>query len=234
MKAVILAAGRGTRMKHLTDFTPKPMIHVAGRPILEYTFDALPDEVTEVVVVVGYLQNAIRDYFGEQYKRFTVRYVVDEEINGTGLALMQTAPVLEGEEKFLVLNADDLYDKDDLTELVSHDWGILAAKVDDPTRFGVLKVDDEGKLVEIIEKPQEPPSDMVAAGGYVVGKEYFDEELVQIPGGEYGLPQTLQKMASEGRIALYVVASKFWVPVGRPEDIPVAEAALKEFYGNAR
>ncbi len=75
MQAVILAAGRGTRMGALTEHTPKPMLLVNGRPVLEYIFDSLPEEIDEVIIVVGYLGSVIQKHFGGFYKGKKILYV---------------------------------------------------------------------------------------------------------------------------------------------------------------
>ena len=87
MQAVILAAGRGTRMKELTENSPKALLEVAGRPLLQYALDTLPNDVDEVVIIVGYLGGMIHDRFGPEYYGKRLLYVEQEELNGTAGAL---------------------------------------------------------------------------------------------------------------------------------------------------
>jgi len=84
---VILAAGRGTRMNHLCNNCPKPMLAIQGKPKLEYTLDTLPENVDEVIFIVGYLKRIIQDHFGSEYKGKKIRYVEQKELNGTGGAI---------------------------------------------------------------------------------------------------------------------------------------------------
>ena len=80
MQAIILAAGRGTRMGELTKETPKPMLKIKNKPILEYKLNALPEEITEVIFVIGYLGDAIKNYFGDFYNGRKIRYVIQKKI----------------------------------------------------------------------------------------------------------------------------------------------------------
>ncbi len=109
MRCIILAAGEGVRMRPLTLATPKPMIKVCGRPLLEHIIDALPAEVDELILVVGYLREQIRDYFGDSFKRFKINYIVQENKLGTYNALKLCEHLLRLEERFLLIYADDLH-----------------------------------------------------------------------------------------------------------------------------
>ena len=109
MQAVILAAGLGTRMRPLTDAVAKPLLKIGDRPLLEYTFDALPDEIDEVIVVIGYLGEQIRTYLGEEFRGRKIKYVVQEKLEGTAKALWEAKSLLR--ERFLVLMADDIFAK---------------------------------------------------------------------------------------------------------------------------
>src|SRR5215212_8859235 len=109
MQAVILAAGRGTRMVELTTEVPKPMLEVSGKTLLEYKFDALPEEVAEVIIIVGYLGSVIQRRFGGEYKGKKLFYVEQEELNGTAGALWHAKDILK--DRFIVMMGDDIYTK---------------------------------------------------------------------------------------------------------------------------
>src|ERR1700689_506521 len=109
MQTVILAAGRGTRMGALTESTPKPLLEVAGKTLLEHKLDMLPYDVDEVIIIVGYLGGEIQKRFGGTYKDKHIFYVEQEKLDGTAGALWQARSVLEGQ--FLVMMGDDLYAK---------------------------------------------------------------------------------------------------------------------------
>src|SRR3990167_990885 len=106
MQCVILAAGRGTRMMELTGAVPKPMLEVAGRPLLEYKLDALPEEVNEIVIVVGYLKEVIQQHLSTSYNGKQIVYVEQKNLDGTAGALWSAQPVLK--DRFLVMMGDDI------------------------------------------------------------------------------------------------------------------------------
>lgn len=123
MQCVILAAGRGVRMGELTDRVPKPMLTIQGKPKLAHTIEQLPQEVSEVILVIGYLGDQIRSFFGEEYDGRKIRYVEQPEFNGTGGAVDLVKNMVNG--KFLVVMGDDLYLKRDLEKLLQKIWQYL-------------------------------------------------------------------------------------------------------------
>lgn len=225
MQAVILAAGKGTRMRPLTYDIPKPMLLIRGKPVLEYTLSFLPDEIDEVIIVVNYLGEHIKKYFGEKWKGRRIKYVFQSELNGTGGAL-HTCKYLVN-EKFLVVMGDDLYYKKDLENMMKEDLAILAQEVDDPSRFGVLKTDENGKLIEIVEKPKMEGKGLVSTNAFILNKIFFDYDLVPVSDTEYGLPQTLAVMAKDYPIK--VMKTTRWMAVGCPEDIEKAQTEIEKF-----
>lgn len=225
MQVVILAAGRGTRMRNLTDEIPKPMLKIKNKPILEYKLDALPDEIDEIIFVVGYRRGKIEEYFGDNFKGKKITYVVQENLNGTGGAV-QSVKDLVG-DKFLVMMGDDLYHKEDIKNILQYDRAILASISDNPTQFGVFKIDKNGNLLEIVEKPVDPPSNLINTGLYVLTKDFFNYNLVPISETEFGLPQTLVKMAKD--FPIKIVKTERWQPIGNPEELEQAGNKLEMF-----
>lgn len=232
MQAVILAAGRGVRMADLTNDTPKSMLKIKDRPILEYILANLPDEISEVVIIIGYKGDLIKTYFGEEYKGKKIKYVVQEDLNGNAAALHLTREFLG--EKFLVLNGDDLYQKSDLEKLTNCEpLAFLAKELDEPGRFGVIKTDNDGNLLEIIESgtPRDESIKLVNIGAYLLNKNFFNYPLVKkstkIDEKEFGLPQTLATMNKDYKIK--VEKANFWQSLGYPEDILKAEEIIHRF-----
>lgn len=224
MKAVILAAGEGLRMRPLTDSCPKPMIKILGRPLLHHIIDALPEEVNEVILVVGYLGDQIEKYFGKRFGKFKIVYVRQKEKSGTGHALRLCKKFL-GREKFLMLYADDLQSKKDLTKLLKHPLALLVKRVKDPRRFGVVTADKNGRILEIVEKPEHPVSNLASTGVKVLDSRIFKYPLVQHPNGEYYITYPLAQLAKEHEIK--AVKASFWLPIGYPEDLKKAEKILR-------
>lgn len=223
-QAVILAAGRGTRMRPLTYDIPKPMLPIKGKPILEHTIGFLPDSVEEVIIIINHLGENIKKHFGKKFLGKKIRYV-QGKLTGTGGDLHCAKKFLKG--KFLVLYGDDLYYKKDIAKLCQTELGILAYKVDDPSRFGALKMDKKGNLIDIIEKPKTKKYKLVNIGVFLMDKDFFKYPLVPVSEKEFGLPQTFVKMTDKKNIK--VVPATHWHPVGYQEDLQKAEKILHKF-----
>ncbi len=118
MKCVILAAGEGVRMRPLTLVTPKPMIRVLGKPILEHIINDLPEKIDHIIIVVGYLGDQVIGYFGDRCARGKIDYVFQAEKKGTFHALSLCKDLLN-DEKFLMLYADDLHGRENLEKCVN-------------------------------------------------------------------------------------------------------------------
>jgi bifunctional UDP-N-acetylglucosamine pyrophosphorylase/glucosamine-1-phosphate N-acetyltransferase len=223
MQCVIICAGKGTRMRPLTETTPKPMINVCGRPILQHIIDALPPQIDELILVVGYLKEQIMDFCGEEYKGRRVQYVTQENFaGGTGDALLCAAPLIRG--KFLFMFADDIHGKEALQEIVKCDAAILSAYSKTPERFGVLVQNEDGTLREIIEKPEVPPSNLINTGVFVADPDIFEYRVPVSASGELYATDMLTAYAKDH--PLRVIEQGSWLPIGYPEHITEAEAIL--------
>jgi bifunctional UDP-N-acetylglucosamine pyrophosphorylase/glucosamine-1-phosphate N-acetyltransferase len=169
MQAVILAGGRGKRLRPITDTVPKPLVPVLGRPIVEYTLGNLPVEIDEIIFVIGYKGEMIRCAFGEHSFGRPIRYAVCEELFGTGYAVRQAASLIHG--KFLLLYGDDVYGPAGLARLVRHDWALLVWRVGHPETKRVVVTDEDGCVVRLVEKPQKFISDLTWTGAGVFQPE---------------------------------------------------------------
>jgi len=172
MQAVILAAGRGKRMLDLTKGTPKPMLRIKGQPILEYKIKALPKTVEEIIFVVGYYGELIMNHFGHEFEGKKIKYVFQKDLNGTGGAIHLVKGLLE--DRFLVVYGDDLYYPKDIKKLLKHNLAVLAREVEDPSRFGIIKTNKRGNVVEIVEKPKHSKDKLAAVGIFMLNKKFFD------------------------------------------------------------
>ena len=224
MQAVILSAGEGKRMQPLTFERPKPLIEVAGKPIIEHILDALPPEIDEVIIVVGYKAKMIEERLGASYGGKKIRYVHQWMPAGTAHALSIARPFLSG--KFLYLNADDIHAPEALAEALAHPLAIVVAPHNEPQTMGVVAVKDDGTLDSIIEKPKEPVGNLVNTGAMVLDERIFSYPATRHESGEYFMTVPFSNMAQE--FPVQVVTQPLWIPVGRPEDIPKAEETLKK------
>lgn len=228
MQAIILAAGKGVRMGDLTVSTPKPMLPLLGKPLLEWRLAMLPEMITEVILVVGYFGEQIKDYFGNEWQGRSIRYIHHEQLDGTGGAMQLVYKLGVFRSPALVTNGDDLYRQEDLTRLLSHQTAVLACELLDASRFGLLDTDREGQLVGIIERPHAPGYGLVNTGAYMLDEAYFSFSPVSISETEYGLPQTLALVGKKQPVT--VLNTQMWQPVGQPEDIVLGEDFLKQHW----
>lgn len=225
MKAVILAAGKGTRMRELSIDTPKPLLKVKGKTLLQHKIEMLPESVDEVVIVVGYLKDKIVAEIGENCEGRKVTYVEQTELKGTAHSLFMAKDILKASgERFLVLMGDDLYSKRDMEECLRYDYSILVRDTDSLKDKAKVIFDEEGCITDIIEKYQVDEPGFVCSGMYSITPKIFDYEMVLLPNGEYGLPQTILAMKDE--VEIKAVEASFWIQITAPEDLVMAEEHL--------
>jgi bifunctional UDP-N-acetylglucosamine pyrophosphorylase/glucosamine-1-phosphate N-acetyltransferase len=222
MDAIILAAGKGTRLRPFTETTPKPLLEVQGRPILDWIVGALPP-VERLVVVVNYLAEQIEGYLARQTHVRNWAAVRQTEPRGTGDALMSCKGAVAG-ETVMVLNGDDLIGRADLARLAAVPAGILARPVDTPKDYGIIFRNPDGTLKEIVEKPEGlAPPQLANIGGYVFPRRVFDLDLPLSPRGEYEITDAVSQLAAAG--SFHVVAADYWLPIGTVGQWQAAQTA---------
>lgn len=210
-------------MRPLTEHTPKPLIPVCGKPLLAHIVEALPSEIDEIVLVVGYLEEQVRAYCGEAFCGRKVTYVTQDNFSGgTGDALKKAAPFLTG--RFLFMYADDIHGAAALKSVVSYPYAMLAARSENPSQFGVLELNPDGTLRAIVEKPEVPPSNLINIGGMVLDTSVFSYDVPVSESGELYVTDMVTAFAHDHQVA--VVEQSLWIPVGKPEDIAAAETRL--------
>jgi NDP-sugar pyrophosphorylase family protein len=232
MQAIIMAAGKGTRLQALNIETSKHMLHVApDKPILAHTLDVLPLEIDEVIFVVNHLREHIQNYFGKNYCGRKIRYVVQEELNGSGGAVWACKDLM-GKE-FLVINGDDIYHPTDLKNLVQcRSYGVLVYEPSESEeiKVAVVELNADNTIKRIVEYPEslKSSSRLINTGTYKLEKNFFDYPLQRKRPGdpEYGLPQTMVSLANDHLIE--AVEATFWQMVNTPEDFACAKKLYPE------
>jgi bifunctional UDP-N-acetylglucosamine pyrophosphorylase/glucosamine-1-phosphate N-acetyltransferase len=214
MDAIILAAGLGTRLRPYTLNTPKPLLPIQGRPILDWALGALPPAVDRVLVVVNYLADQIVDYLRTQRHFREYVTVLQERPRGTGDALRSCRDHLRG-ERFMVMNGDDLYGASDLAVLSRCQAGLLIQPVDNPGRFGIAFLKPDGTLEKLVEKPKVDGRRPANTGAYIFPANVFDTELQVSSRGEYEITDYVTALAA--RQTVQVVEAGFWLPIGTVE-----------------
>ena len=234
MKAVIPLAGKGTRLRPHTHLTPKPLVRVAGKAVLDFILDDLIEAgVTEFVFVVGHLQDAVRQHVARRYPEVTAHFVVQEVQDGTAGAVGLAEPWAD--EELLILFADTLFEVDlDIAGKLDPDRsGVIWAKeVEDYQRYGVIVTDEAGNMTRIVEKPREPVSRLANIGLYYIRDhellfEGIRHTLAAGPGptGEHYLTDAFQYMVDAGaRLVAAPVAT--WLDAGNVDAILEANRHL--------
>jgi bifunctional UDP-N-acetylglucosamine pyrophosphorylase/glucosamine-1-phosphate N-acetyltransferase len=211
MDAIILAAGLGTRLRPHTLTTPKPLLPVQGRPILDWALGALPGAVDRVLVVIHYLGEQIEAYLATQRHVPSWEAVRQHEPRGTGDALRCCRDRLRG-GPFLVLNGDDLYGAADLARLARHPAGLLVHPVDEPSKFGIAFLKPDGTLERLVEKPPLEGTQLANTGAYVFPPDVFQTELKVSARGEFEITDYVTAVAQRGTV--HVERTNFWLPIG--------------------
>lgn len=234
MKAVVPAAGRGTRLRPLTDDRPKGLVEVDDRPLLEHVFDELVGlDVTQLLVVTGYRGDQIVERFGASYRDVPLTYIEQAEPLGLADSVAQAEPHVD--DDFLVMLGDNVF-RGDLDGLPRQhldgdaDATLLVDRVplDEASRYGVCHLDDDGEVVELVEKPATPRSNVVMTGFYAFSPAIFPACRLVEPSdrGEYELPDAIELLVQAGRTVETVPLEGWRVDVGSPEDRDRAERRL--------
>ena len=218
-------------MGDLSKKRPKQMLDIQGKPKLAWTLESLPDEIDEVILIVGYLKEKIIDYFTSEYKGKKIKYLIQEDLNGSAGAILLAEDLIAKDERFLVLMGDDFYLKKDLEKLIKEDWALLAFETDEAENFGLVSLDEQDYLKGVVERPHNFKSGLVNTGAYILQKEYFKTAMVKITQKEFGLPQTMIKMSQEKGIKIKVLKTKMWLAIGDPKSLELAQKKVFDFYG---
>lgn len=225
MQAVILAAGRGTRMGALTESVPKPLLPLGSKNLIEHKLDNLPPLVGEIIFVVSERDGAIEQYFGSDFRGRRIVYAVQGELAGSAGALWAAQSFLKG--SFLVMAGDDLYGAATLKAAAERKWSMTVSPVIAwPKPFNNIIPDASGDLARIIfDDTSAPARGLIDACLYHFGLEIFEYDPVLIPGtNEYGLPHTVAQVARD--IPIHILEAEFWQQLNTPEDLRAAEKAL--------
>jgi len=220
LKAVILAAGEGSRLRPLTYTRPKVMVPIANKPILEHLLDEVHRAgITEFIFIVGYCDEQVRDYFGSGEKwGVSITYRNQRKQLGTADAIRSVENMVDG--KFLVINGDIVVSHDDIGKVVgSDDTTISVVKVQRTEGLGMVEL-EEGKVVRIYEKTLHSPGNMANAGMYLFTPDIFTA-IADTPKslrGEYEITDSLQSMIDRGGdVACREISH--WMDVSYPWDL---------------
>jgi glucose-1-phosphate thymidylyltransferase len=238
VKVIVPLAGKGTRLLPLTNRVPKPLVHVAGRPVMDYVMDSVRGlDVDELIVITGHLKDVVERYILTHYD-VKARFVEQKTLDGTAGAINLARPYVDG--PVLIIFVDTLFDADlSLIKRVDADGIIWSKEVEDYQRFGVIVTDAQGYMKRIVEKPSTPVSRLANIGLQYVRdwKTLFDgiaHVMRQPPGkgGEFYLTDAFQYMVDHGKRLLTVPVAG-WYDCGKVDTLLETNRHLLES-GRAR
>jgi len=231
MKAVILCAGEGERLKPITINTPKPLIKVGDRSILTYIFLSLPEDIDEVLLIIKEkCQKVFEEFLKTEKinKKVTILFQ-DEEKKGTYFALITAKNFLKKENKFLVLNGDDIFLKKDLENLIKIKtpcYGLSYKKLNQ--RYRTCDLDLTNQTIQSFRKQKEDEKNRELpcfSGAFTLNKDFFTYEPVFYEDGEAGIPHTL--FTNNKKVSFLIL--KEWLQINTKEDIEKATTYLNKY-----
>jgi glucose-1-phosphate thymidylyltransferase len=234
MKGILLHGGHGTRLRPLTHTGPKQLLPIANKPMSQYCLESIRDAgATEIAIIIGGIgSNKVREYY-ENGEKFGVKitYVEQEYPKGIAHAIRLCKDFI-GNEKFLVFLGDNIIQKSILDyakdfERSDAKASILLCEVDEPSRFGIADMRD-GKITKIMEKPQNPPTNLAVTGIYFLTPKIFEiiDRLKPSWRNELEITDALQMLLEEGNKITYHTITDYWKDTGTPDDIIHANKAI--------
>lgn len=233
MQGVVPAAGEGTRLRPLTADQPKGLVEVAGKPLLSHVFETLREMgVAEIVVIVGYRGEQIRNHYGDRFGDVPLTYVSQSERLGLAHALLQAAPEIDGD--FVLLNGDNVARANTAALVERHERSDAAistlveeVSAEQADKGAVFERDGE-EITGLVEKPAEPPSRLVPRGIYAFSELILPACEIVRPDhtGEYELTAAVDLLLTAGH-SLQTIPLAGWIcNVNTPEDIERVEHRL--------
>ncbi len=235
MKAVILAAGQGTRLRPVTLTMPKSLVPVANRWLINYALDALKKAgLTDIGIVVNSLDSPIvSNLKNGRAHGVKIEYIIQDEQLGLAHATALCREFVGG-EPFTVFLGDNIF-QDKMTDLLTSfadsekEAAVVLGAVADPTRFGIAEIDN-GRILRVVEKPKEPPSNMAIAGVYLFRASIFDAIQRITPSGrnELEITDAIQVLIDDGFSVASYNLNGWWIDAGKPDAIVMANQLVLE------
>lgn len=226
MHLVIMAAGEGSRMRPLTDTTPKPLLKVCGDTLIEKNIDPIISAFDDIYIIVKYKKERFSEYFWENHLGKPIHYIEQWEQNGTGAAILALNGKISGE--FVILSGDDLYEPSDILKLAhTEGYGALSKSVENPQNFWIFEYSGD-TVTGIVEKPTDPTiGNQAYIGVLKLDSEIFDtlRGLPLSPRGELEITD-LMKIYIEQRKFSIIEAQGRWITIGYPWDLLKAHDIL--------
>jgi len=241
VKALILAGGAGTRLRPITHTRAKQLVPVANKPILFYGIEAIVDAgITEIGVIVGDTREEVMEALGDGAQfGAAITYIPQDEPLGIAHCVLIAKDFL-GDDDFVMYLGDNLLQQDlaaftaaferERAGTTAPDAQILLKQVPDPHRFGIATLDSEGSVVQLIEKPSDPPSDLALVGVYLFNAMIHDAvaAIEPSPRGELEITDAIQWLVDQGRRVRCELLTGWWIDTGKLTPLLEANRLLLE------
>jgi len=240
MKAIIPVAGAGTQLRPLTYTQPKPLIPVAGKPIISFIIDRLLGlGVTEFIFVIGYLGEKIKEFIEQHYPAIQKEFVTQEHRLGTGHAIWSAREVLRGTDELFIFFGDTIVEMDFEKMIASPTSCFAIKKVAEPRGFGIVEFDQKKRVKRVVEKPRIPMSNMAMVGLYKIREvdillDALDYNIANCirSESEFALTDGLMRMIEQG-ITFSTFQVNTWYDCGKKETLLETNALLLDKEGYA-
>ena len=240
MKGIILHGGHGTRLRPLTHTGPKQLLPIANKPMSQYCIESIREAgITDIAIIIGGLgSNKVKEYY-ENGENFGVNLTYIEQDHPRGIAhAVNLCKDFVSNEKFVVFLGDNIIQKS-ISEFAknfegsNYDASILLCKVDNPSRFGIADVKD-GKILKIMEKPENPPTNLAVTGIYFLTPKIFDviDRLKPSSRDELEITDALEMLLNENDNISYSIITDYWKDTGTPDDVLNANRQVLEHICN--
>jgi len=236
MKGILLHAGHGTRLRPLTHTGPKQLLPIANKPMSQYCIESMKETgITEIAIIIGGIgSQKVKDYYGDGTKfDVNIKYIHQDSPRGISHAISLCEDFICN-EKFLVFLGDNIIQKSIKDFSINFEKSnaaasILLCEVDNPSRFGIADIQN-GQIKKIMEKPQNPPTNLAVTGIYFLTPIIFDiiKRLKPSPRNELEITDALDMLLNENHIITYNMITDYWKDTGTPEDIIHANGIILE------
>ncbi len=226
MKAIILAAGRWTRLRPITDTIPKPLIKIRGKSILEHLLEQLCHDVDEFILVVNYKKEVFIDTLWNNYCGVPISYKKQWEEKWTGAAIKW----IPCNDDVLIVYADSIFSHDDIYTLIhSESYGCLVQEVNNPEKYGIFSQDINWNAIKVIEKPQEDIGNLANLWAYKFSRKILTlaEKIKVSPRGEYELTDAINEFCKTNTFKLFPI-KWYFLDISYPDDIEKVEKILQK------
>lgn len=213
-------------MLPLTLHTPKPLLRIHGKAIIEYIVEALPPDVSEIIVAVRYLGDQIKEFLHTTYPRRKFIFVEGSD-KGSAESFLAAKPFVGAHERFFVVNGDDLPTRAEFDACLAHERALLVCESEEPENCGAIVLNADGTLASIKEKSSHPPSHFVVGGILLLTPEIFQyQPRVHEGRSEFFLTSLVEQFAQDYPVAVaYTGACRQF---SSPDDLEVAERQIRE------